>query len=289
VHVPIHLIGKDFEQRLQDDDATAQTLRAFVDGQEVPTQLALARAADPAARNWLWRARPLGKGAIMGTKKSDTEIKGDVLRELSWDTRVSSTEVGVQVTNGVVTLTGNIDSWAKRTAAEQAAHRVAGVLDVANDLEVRLPGGTERSDGEIAQSVRKTLEWDVTVPDKDIRSTVSKGIVTLEGHVPFWSHRYDAEHAVERLSGVKSVVNRIEISPPPPQVNTGDVRSAIQNALERHADREAARLDVRVTDGGVEVTGVVHTWSEKDAVLGAVRGTRGVRNVTDHLSVQPYT
>ena len=148
-------------------------------------------------------------------RKSDTEIQQAVVRELGWDTRISPTEVGVQVKNGVVTLAGMVDSWAKRAAAEQAAHRVFGVLDVANDLEVQLTGvGAARSDTDIAQSVRHALEWDVTVPDKAIRSTVSKGVVTLEGTVGFWSERSDAERAIEKIFGVKAVVNRIEVRPP---------------------------------------------------------------------------
>jgi osmotically-inducible protein OsmY len=221
-------------------------------------------------------------------KKSDTEIQQAVVRELGWDTRISPTEVGVQVKNGVVTLTGMVDSWAKRAAAEQAAHRVFGVHDVANDLEVQLTGSwATRTDTDIAQSVRYVLEWDVTVPDKDIRSTVSKGVVTLEGTVNFWTERSDAERAVEKISGVKAVVNRIEVRPSV-RAEATQVRSAIQDALERHADREAARIDVRVHEGAVDVTGVVHTWSEKQAVLGAVRGTRGVREVVDRVTVQPY-
>jgi osmotically-inducible protein OsmY len=223
----------------------------------------------------------------MANKKSDKEIQQDVVRELNWDTRVSATEVGIQVSQGVVTLAGQVDSWAKRLAAGEAAHRVAGVLDVANDLQVRISGAAERSDTDIAQAVRRTLEWDVLVPDREIRSTVTDGVVTLEGVVPFWSQRADAERAIERLAGVRTVVNRIDLRPPV-QANAGEVRSAIQNALERHADREASRIDVKVNEGTVDVGGAVHAWSEKEAVLGAVRGTRGVRNVVDHLSVQPY-
>ena len=98
-------------------------------------------------------------------KKTDSEIQQDVARELSWDTRVSPTEVGVQVSKGVVTLSGTVDSWAKVRAAEKAAHRVVGVLDVANDLSVKLPGTASKTDTEIAQAVRHALEWDALVPE----------------------------------------------------------------------------------------------------------------------------
>jgi hypothetical protein len=110
----------------------------------------------------------------------------------------------------------------------------------------------------------------VLVPDADIRSTVSKAVVTLEGRVQFWSERYDAERAVERRAGAKAVVNHVEVKPSV-EMNTIDVDLAIQSALERHADRLAHNIDVPANDGVVEVTGVVHTWSERDAVLGAVQ------------------
>jgi osmotically-inducible protein OsmY len=223
----------------------------------------------------------------MASKKRDEDIQRDVVRELSWDTRVSPAELGVQVKQGVVTLTGEVESWAKRQAAEQAAHRVSGVLEVASDLEVRIPGAAGRSDSDIARTVRQALEWDVLVPDREIRSTVSDGVVKLEGVVPYGNQRYDAEQAVERLAGVRTVVNRIEVRPPL-HVNPGQVRLAIQSALERRADREAARIDLTVHDGAVDVVGIVNTVSERDAVLGAVRGTRGVRTVVDRLAVRPF-
>ena len=115
--------------------------------------------------------------------KTDSQIQQDVLRELKWDTRVEETDVGVEVDRAVVTLTGTVSSYAKRMAAQEAAHRVAGVLDVVNDIQVHLPGSLARTDTEIAQAVRHALEWDVVVPDTQIRSTVSDGWVTLEGDV----------------------------------------------------------------------------------------------------------
>lgn len=117
------------------------------------------------------------------TKKSDSQIQQDVLQELRWDPRVDAAEVGVQVKDGVVTLTGEIGSLAKRLAAREAAHRVAGVLDVADDLVVKLPGAMRRTDDELARTVRQALEWDAFVPDRRIRSTVSNGWVTLQGDV----------------------------------------------------------------------------------------------------------
>ena len=218
-------------------------------------------------------------------KKTDSQIHHDVLEELKWDSRVDETEVGVEVDDGVVTLTGTVPSWAKRLAAQEATRRVVGVLDVANDIEVKVPGGVGRTDTEIAQAARHALEWDVFVPHERIRSTVSGGWVTLEGELARWSQREDAARAVRNLTGVKGVINNITLTAPRP--DTEDVRKAIEQALERRAEREARRIRVDVLDGAVTLTGSVHTWAERKSVLAAARFTPGVRSVDDRLRVEP--
>jgi osmotically-inducible protein OsmY len=218
-------------------------------------------------------------------KKTDTQVHHDVLEELKWDSRVDETEVGVQVDNGVVTLTGTVASWAKRMAAQEAARRVIGVLDVANDIKVKIPGALTRTDTEIAQAVRRALEWDVFVPEEKISSTVSDGWVTLDGAVEIWSQRDDAERAVNNLTGVKGVVNRITVKAVKPV--TADVRKAIEQALERRAEREAKRINVDVRDGLVTLTGSVHSWAERKSVVAAARFTPGVRGVEDQLRTEP--
>ena len=185
--------------------------------------------------------------------KADAQIHHDVLEELKWDSRVDETEVGVQVASGVVTLTGSVTSWAKRVAAQEAAHRVIGVHDVANDIKVKTPGGLTRTDTEIAQAVRRALEWDVFVPEDKITSTVTDGWVTLDGAVDTWSQRNDAERAVRNLTGVKLVLNKITVKPTKPVPE--DVRRAIEQALERRAEREARRIRVDVKDGVVTLMG----------------------------------
>ena len=186
-------------------------------------------------------------------KKTDSEIQQAVLRELKWDTRVEETDVGVEVDAGVVTLTGTVSSWGKRIAAQEAAHRVVGVLYVANDVHV-VPGGIGRTDTDIARAVRRALEWDVFAPEARIRSTVSDGWVTLEGDVDHWNQREDAERAIRNLAGVRGVAsNKIEIKPP-----TGipyDVRKSIEDALERQAEHEAKRIGLEVRDGRVTLSG----------------------------------
>jgi len=218
-------------------------------------------------------------------RKTDTQIHRDVLEELRWDSRVDETEVGVEVDAGVVTLTGTVTSWAKRLAAQEAARRVIGVLDVANDIKVKVPGGFARNDTEIAQAVRRALEWDVYVPEDKIASTVTDGRVTLEGTVERWSQRDDAERAIRNLTGVKAVTNKITVKSAQPVAE--DVRKSIEQALERRAEREARRIQVDVRDGVATVTGAVHSWAERKSVLAAARFTPGVRTVEDHLRTEP--
>jgi len=216
-------------------------------------------------------------------KKTDAQIQQDVLNELKWDTRVEPTDVGVEVNNGIVTLTGTVSSWAKKVAADEAAHRVNGVLDVANDVVVKIPGSAERNDTEIAAAVREALKWDVFVPDEKIQTTVMNGFVTLKGHVDTRAQRDDAARAIRNLSGVRAIANQITVDQA--QVTPVTLRAAIQNALERRADRDAAKIQIDVEGGLVTLHGDVHSWMEREAVLGAVTGTRGVENVIDRMRI----
>jgi len=220
------------------------------------------------------------------TIKSDEQIKQEVLGELRWDSRVKETEVGVTVNEGVVTLTGTVDNYAKKIAAQEAARRVVGVLDLANDLRVKLPGSLIRDDTEIARAVRYVLEWDVLVPDQRIFSTVSDGWVTLEGSVDNLREREDAERAVRFLLGVRGVSNELVVSEQ--GVEPEEVRAVIEEALERRAERAAAHIKVTVDDGAVTLAGSVRSSAEKRAIMGAVSHAPGVRTVHDHLRINPY-
>src|SRR2546425_3373211 len=133
--------------------------------------------------------------------RTDAQIQRDVLDELKWEARVQPNEIGVAVKDGVVTLTGWVDSYTKRWAAEEAAHRVRGVKAVANDVEIRLPSAAERTDADIAAAAVRALEWDAFVPVDKLDVTVSRGWVTLRGEVEWQYQRQDAERVVRRLSG----------------------------------------------------------------------------------------
>ncbi len=220
------------------------------------------------------------------TVKSDREIQEDVLLELRWDSRIGQAEVGVEVDDGIVTLTGTVDGWAKKLAAKEAAHRVAGVRDVADDVRVKFPGSLERTDTDIAKDVRFALEWNAYVPDKDIRSTVSNGWVVLEGRVHTLLQKEDAARAIRHVEGVKGVNNWLAVEPA--DADPEKLRKSIEQALERRADREAEKIEVTVRDGIVTLKGRVRTWPEKQAIMGAVSHATGVREVTDQLFVRPW-
>src|SRR5207302_3459516 len=132
--------------------------------------------------------------------RTDADIQRDVLDELRWDARVQPNEIGVAVKGSIVTLTGWVDSYTKRWAAEEAALRVKGVKGVANEIEVRLPGSSERTDADIAGAAIRALEWDAFIPADSVKVTVSKGWVTLEGEVEWLFERDDAERVVRRLT-----------------------------------------------------------------------------------------
>jgi osmotically-inducible protein OsmY len=218
--------------------------------------------------------------------RTDAELQHDVMCELEWDSRVDHTDIGVTARHGIVTLTGTVDSWAKRVAAQQAAHRVREVLDVANDVQVKFEGLGPRSDADIARAVRAALEWNVFVPARLIRSTVSDGRVTLEGEVESLTQHDDAERAIQHLVGVRLVINDIVVKPAK-GVQVGDVRQAVHDALGRRAERESHRLNIESHEGFVTLSGSVHSWAEKKAAIGAARGTPGVRSVTDELRIEP--
>src|SRR5437667_616462 len=179
--------------------------------------------------------------------RTDEQIQADVLEELKWDTRLLPNEIGVAVKDGIVTLTGWVDSYLKKIAAEEAAHRVRGVKAVANDIEVRLPTSSERTDADLAKAALNALEWEAAIPADKLDVTVSKGWVTLKGEVEYGFQKRLAERVVERLSGVKGVTNLITVKP---RLSSTDLKQNIEQALIRNAEMDAKRITVEVQEIG---------------------------------------
>lgn len=210
----------------------------------------------------------------------DARVRRDVESELRSDTRVGLSDLRVAVAAGVVTLSGDVDSWARRHAAQSAALRVHGVLSVTNALVVSPPGTLQRSDAQIARVVHQMLEWDVRVPRGRTQISVAQGVVTIMGNVSQHSQRDDIEQAVRYLAGVLSVKNLLTVSAP---AATTDVQAAVAESLARQSNREAGAVEVAVVNGRASVTGKVGSWPEHRAVLGAVGATPGVCAIDDQL------
>lgn len=225
--------------------------------------------------------------ATVTATRTDESIQGEVLAELKWDARVQPNEIGVTVKDGVVTLTGWVDSYTKRWAAEEAAHRVRGVVAVANDIEVRLPSSAERIDADIAAAATRALQWDASVPVENIEVTVSKGWVTLRGEVEWQFQRQDAERAVRRLAGVRGVTNLIRVKPrvkPSPE----ELRRKIEDALVRSAETDAERITVEVHGDKVTLKGTVRSWAEKEEAEQVAWSAPGVTSVDNQIVVRLY-
>jgi osmotically-inducible protein OsmY len=223
--------------------------------------------------------------AVMTEAKTDQEIQRNVLDELKWDARVQPNEIGVAVKDGVVTLTGWVDSYTKKWAAEEAAHRVKGVRAVANDVEVRIPTMSERTDADIALAVTRAIEWDAMVPTEKVKVTVSKGWVTLEGAVEWQFEKEAAERAARRITGVRGVTNLVRVQPSTPSPT--DIKQRIEAALLRDAETDAQRIQVEVSGSTVTLRGTVRSYAEKQEAARVAWSAPGVKAVENHIQVAP--
>src|ERR1700721_2172089 len=191
----------------------------------------------PKCKTHVSRSMRLKRRFLLSTPtltRTDTEVQTDVLAELRWDLSASAKDIGVAVKDGVVTLTGTVDTYLNKWKAEQAAHRVSGVTAVANDISVRTIG--ERTDSDIAAAAVNALKWNTSIPAEKIHVTVDKGWVTLKGEVEWQYQRQDAERAVRRLWGVKGVSNLVTVKP---LATPADLKKKIEDALVRRGEGAA--------------------------------------------------
>ena len=221
--------------------------------------------------------------AVATLTKTDEQIQRDILAELKWDARLQPNEIGVIVKDGVVTLTGWVDSYLKKWNAEEAAQRVAGVKAVANDIEVRLPSSSERTDSDIAAAAVHALEWDALVPSDRVQVTVSKGWVTLRGEVDWQYQREDAERVVRRLTGVKGVTNLITVKP---HTAPSDLKKRIEEALVRSAKVDADRIIIEVQGSKAILKGTVRSWAEREEAERVAWSAPGILSVENRITIE---
>lgn len=213
---------------------------------------------------------------------NDLELKKNVETELNYEPSINAAEIGVASKGGVVTLTGNVSSFWQKMAAERAAMRLNGVKAVVNELEVRLPTSSERTDEDIARAAVNSLNWSISVPADRIKVAVSKGWVSLEGEVSWQFQKTAAENAIKHLIGVRGISNLITVKP---QVSKGEVKSAIEAALKRNAEIDANHIAVETEGDKVILRGTVRSWMEREEAERAAWSAPGVRSVEDRIMI----
>jgi osmotically-inducible protein OsmY len=216
--------------------------------------------------------------------KSDKEIERDVKDELEWNPDLDASNIAVSVKSGVVTLAGFVKSYTDKYEAEAAAKRVAGVVAVANDLEVRLPGADERPDPEIARDAVAAIKSQLPISSENIKVVVKNGWINLEGEVEWQYQRQTAENAVRRIKGVKGVTNLITLRP---RVEPAEIKRKIQEAFRRSAEIDANRITVETRGSEVILKGTVRSWMEREEAERAAWAAPGVTKVEDQIVVSP--
>lgn len=216
--------------------------------------------------------------------KTDAQLKKDIEAELEWEPSINASNVGVSVKQGVVTLSGHLDTYAEKYAVERSVQAVAGVKGIALELDVKLDPSHHRSDSDIVMAAERSFAWHVLVPTDRIQVIVEKGWVTLKGEVDWNYQRDEAEKLARALKGVVGVSNRITLKE---RVIPADVSRHIKDALTRHADKEAKGITVAVEGDKVTLRGNVGSWPERASVYAAAWAAPGVRSVINELQVYP--
>ena len=214
--------------------------------------------------------------------KTDSQLQQDVMAELKWEPAVHAAQIGVEVKDGVVTLTGEVSSYYEKLNAERAAQRVGGVKALAVEMKVKLSELGMRTDTDIAQSAKNIIGCTSSLPAEAVKVMVEGGWLTLSGDVEWQFQRQDAGNSVRHLSGVTGVSNQISIKP---RLSATAVKSDIEAALKRSATTDVQTISVTVEGADVTLTGTVHSWAERDLATRSAWGSAGVHKVVDKMTL----
>ena len=215
--------------------------------------------------------------------KSDNQIQRDVMEELKWEPYLNASNIGVSVKNGIVTLSGQVDTYSKKIAAEKAPKRVAGVKAVAEDIQIGVSSVYTKTDTEIAQAVVNALKWHAAVEEEKIKIKVENGNVTLQGEVEWEYHRTNAKTAIENLTGVLSVFNLITVKP---KITASDIQQKINSAFLRSATIDAKKITADVMGSRVTLRGTVRSFTEKEDAENAAWNAPGGISVTSKIEIE---
>jgi len=216
--------------------------------------------------------------------RTDSELRADIIAELTWDPSIRNEDIATAVKDGVVTLAGTVDTYAQRYAAEHGVERIKGVRAIANDLIVKLPGAMTRSDADLAHAAVNALRWNTQVPDERIQVKVSDGWLTLEGEVDRYYQRHAAEGAVRYLQGVKGVNSLITLRATP---TPGDIKQRIRDSIKRQAEIDADHVTVETSASRVTLRGTVRSIAERRDAERAAWNAPGVTSVENDINVAP--
>jgi osmotically-inducible protein OsmY len=214
--------------------------------------------------------------------KTDMQIQKDVMEELRWEPLLDSTDIGVAVKNGIVTLSGLVKNYSSKLAAEKAARRVSGVKAVAEDIQVGISPEFKRTDAEIAESILNALKWHSAIQEEKVKIKVEEGHVKLEGDVEWDYQRTSARNAIENIPGIRSVLNLITVKP---RLSVTDLEKKIQSAFQRSATIDADNIIIEVMGDSVTLRGKVRSMVEKEDAEAAVWNAPGVSHVDNKLEI----